>query len=358
MRLVLLGPASSVHLSKIANEMLRRGHEVHVLSLHPDNGLLAPGVVYHRLPVAPPLGYYLNAPLVRQLLYTLRLDVLNAHYASGYGTLGRLAAFRPYLLSVWGSDVFDFPEKSSWTRGVLIKNLLAADRIGSTSHVMRSRVVDLCNGRAEVSVTPFGVDCTRFRPQPRAPSGRLRIGTVKRLSRVYGIDVLIDAFARALALGLPDAELVLVGDGPDEPKLRRRVKERNLESRVLFVGRVTHGKVPEWLNTFDIFAALSRRESFGVAVLEAQASGIPVVVSNAGGLPEIVVDGETGYVVPVGDVEAAAHRLVCLASDPALRARMGEKAREFVLRHFELSETMSRLEALYVELSDLSGRNM
>src|SRR6266404_8810556 len=107
MKLAYLASAGSIHTVRWANAMAARGHEVVVLTAHnaSSEGPLRPEVGLHKLPVPPPSGYFMNVPKIRRLLRSVRPDVLHVHYASGYGTLGRLSGFQPTILSVWGSDV-------------------------------------------------------------------------------------------------------------------------------------------------------------------------------------------------------------------------------------------------------------
>ena len=109
-RIALLGPANSIHLQRWAHALVERGHAVCVLSQHVcERRLLPEQANVFLLPRSGSLGYFTNAWRARELLTQWRPDVLNAHYASGYGTTAALCGVRPVLLSVWGSDVYDFP---------------------------------------------------------------------------------------------------------------------------------------------------------------------------------------------------------------------------------------------------------
>lgn len=339
MRVALLAAASSVHTMRWVNGLAGRGLDVHLMSVHEPLKGIDPRVRIHRLGWSAPAGYLLAGPTLRRLLREIAPDVLNAHYATGYGTLACASRFEPLLLSVWGSDVYDFPSNTPLHRMLVQANLRAATAIASTSHCMARQVASL-DPKLRVFITPFGVDEKMFTP---APSGResesIVVGTVKTMSRKYGIDVLIDAFAQATSGGGDAAarlRLEITGGGPDEASLRRRVERLGISDRVIFHGAVAHQDVPRMLHRIDIFAALSRddSESFGVAAVEAAACGKPVVVSDVEGLAEVTPDGVTGFVVPRENPTAAAQAMLQLASDPALRAAMGRAGREHVLEHY------------------------
>lgn len=361
MRIAWLAPANSIHTKRWVRALSRRGIEVHLLSQHPDPDGAGAAVPLTVLPYRGVGGYFLNALAVRRALRRIRPDLLNVHYASGYGTTAALAGFRPTILAVWGSDVYDFPIGSPIKRALLRWNLGHATAIASTSRTMAEQVRRVAPRLATpIVITPFGVDAAAFAPAPELRDPRfITIGTVKFLAPKYGIDVLIKAFA-----SLRDDEqirrtslwsrlrLVIVGDGPQKAKLESLATALGVADRTQFIGAVAHEQVPAWLNRLDIYVAASRldSESFGVAVVEASSCGLPVIVSDAGGLPEVVRDGKTGIVVPRENVAALSAALKCLVLDEELRAAMGEIGRRLVLDEYEWSDCVDRMLKCYEKL--------
>jgi glycosyltransferase involved in cell wall biosynthesis len=351
LRLLLLGPANSIHLRRWAAGLAGRGHAVCVVSQHPCEGALLPAEVERVwLPARGGAGYAMNAAALRRLAARWRPDLVNVHYASGYGTLAALSGVRPTLLSVWGSDVYAFPHRG-WLQGRLLRwNLRRADAVASTSRAMAAEVRRLTPERAEVAITPFGVDLAAFSPRAEGgDSGTVTVGMLKSLAPVYGVDLLLQAFAGLLADRevTADCRLLIVGDGPQRAELVALADRLGVAERVRFAGAVPHAEVPAWLRRFDLFVAPSRQESFGVAVVEAGACGLPVVVSDAGGLPEVVQDGHTGLVVPVGDVPRLQAALKTLVMDATLRTRLGRQGREFVAREYAWPACLDRMEACF-----------
>ena len=355
-RLALLGPANSIHLQRWAQALVSRGHELLILSQHPCERDLLPAKAEVRwLPHRGNVGYFLNAWSLRRWLTEWQPQLLNAHYASGYGTTMALCGFQPTLLSVWGSDVFDFPKEGAAKRQLLVWNLNRATAVASTSQVMARQVQALTPSRQTVAVTPFGVDLARFAPAPGRQAKRpLTLGMVKTLAHKYGVDLLLQAFAELLqdkqvAAAHPALRLRIVGDGPDRAELHALTHSLQLQQRVDFTGAVPHDEVPAALRSFDIYAAPSRldSESFGVAVIEASACGLPVVVSDAGGLPEVVLDGRTGLVVPRDDVPALFQALRRLVLDAGLRRRLGQAGRAHVEATYEWGHCVGVMEQAY-----------
>ncbi len=358
MKLVFLAAANSIHTQRWVVALSRRGHEVTLLSQHaPQADVVMPGVSLELLPFKGGKGYFLNALHLRKRLRQIKPDLLNVHYASGYGTTAALSGFVPSLLSVWGSDVFDFPYESAWKARILRRNLLRATRLASTSHRMARQVHELMPSLAtEVLITPFGVDCDLFCPKPNRDPKLITIGTVKTLEHKYGIDVLIAAFEllrkdpRLMAADVASRlRLLLVGGGVNRDGLETQVQSLGLQSCVTFAGAVRHDEVPQWLNRLDVYVAASRldSESFGVAVIEASACGVPVVVSDVGGLPEVVDNGVTGLIVPREDAPALAQALARLLLDAALRERMGQAGRSSVVAKYAWAHCVDTMEAAY-----------
>jgi len=350
MKVVMLAPASVIHTQRWVEALQGRGVDLVLATQHAGGAWRAPpGVRVVQLPHGGTAGYFRNVPALRRLLRDEAPDLLNVHYASGYGTTAALAGFRPWLLSVWGSDVYDFPYQSRLKGWWLRRNLRRADALASTSTAMARQVRNLVGDIGEVSITPFGVDTTRFVPQPEPHAGVV-IGTVKTLAPKYGIDVLLRAFAM-LTTQRPTAamSLLIVGGGEQRAELEALATSLGVVAQVRFVGAVPHAEVPQWLNRFDIYVAASRldSESFGVEVLEASACGLPVVVSDAGGLPEVVARDRTGLVVPRDDATALADALRSLIDAPDLRARLGQAGRARVLEHYEWQHAVDRMLACF-----------
>lgn len=163
MRVVILANASSVHTVKWANGLSRAGNDVHVISQHPVNEEFSKSVHLYILPYRGVLGYFLMVRKVRSIIKLIGPDIVNAHYASGYGTTAHLVGHRPWILSVWGSDVFEFPYKSYFHKRLVCSNLLAADAVASTSVVMANQTRSLAPKLKDIAITPFGVDTNYYK---------------------------------------------------------------------------------------------------------------------------------------------------------------------------------------------------
>jgi glycosyltransferase involved in cell wall biosynthesis len=351
--------------------------------MHEGEEPLHEKVQLFKLPIPAPFGYFSNVPFLKKLLKQLQPDLLHVHYATGYGTLGRLCGFQPAMLSVWGSDIFDFPKKSRWHRLLLVKNLQSATQICSTSQIMATATRQFCNEflkqkrqlipnfpikkggmssfRQPIAITPFGINTRLFCPQSKLRDNSVfKIGTVKTLAPKYGIDTLIHAFyqlRKTLAeRQSPKAQLLrlsIAGDGPQHAELQKLVTKLGLKNVTEFAGHLPHAQVPAYLNQLDIYVAASRldSESFGVAILEASACGLPVIVSRVGGLPEVVEDGVMGLIVEKDNVELFTIALLTLIENPTLRQQMGKAGRQHVIKNYEWQDSVRILETIYQSMT-------
>ena len=187
-----------------------------------------------------------------------------------------------------------------------------------------------CEERTTV-VIHNGIDSSRARAAEAHP-GPLRLVTVGRLQAPKDAVTLVRALA--LVQG-PRFDAIVVGDGPDRPAVEDEVRSRGLEPTVELAGE--REDVPEILAGADVFVLSSLSEGLPLSILEAMAAGLPVVASSVGGIPEVVIDGETGLLVPPGDPQSLAAAIERLLADPALRRRLGEAGRIRVAEHFDLA---------------------
>ncbi len=148
-------------------------------------------------------------------------------------------------------------------------------------------------------------------------------------------DVLIPAFAQ-LVRQINDAELILIGDGPQREELQLLMQRLGIESAVHFSGHQDNSRVYEELAKADVYVHSSHEEGLPFAVLEAMAVGLPVVATRVGGVPEAVRDGVTGLLVPPGDVAAFSEAMVVLGKDPLLRMTMGSAGRRVTENEFDV----------------------
>ena len=241
---------------------------------------------------------------------------------------------------VWWAKIFPFN--------------LAINRIGRTSDHLTylgeftrnaiSKALAKKDTQAMVKIAP-GIDTGHFIPQPDSMAKRIKLGlenkkiiiSVGRLVHRKGQDKLIEAMPMIIKR-IPNAHLLLVGEGPYREHLENLVRKLNLQENVTFAGRILYDKLPSYLSAADLFAMPSRSRFFGLEVeglgivyLEASACGIPVVAGNSGGAPDAVLEGITGLCVDGTNVEQIASAVIAICSDAQRASVMGANGRNWIV---------------------------
>ncbi|WP_130805793.1 glycosyltransferase [Senegalia massiliensis] len=359
MKILFFAPANVNHTVRWVNAMVNKGHAVYLISLrdHKEGvNKIDKKVKIYYLPYSGLKGYYLNFLKAKSLVKKISPDIINTHYASGYGTLSRLVNYQPTLLSVWGSDVYEFPYESKFKEKILKKNLMQPLMIASTSRAMANQTKKFMNKEANIYVTPFGVDTNLFKPiDVDKNDDIINIGLVKTLKTKYGIKYLIEA-TRILIDKLNTngyKEIAnrirtnIYGEGPKLNDLQELTKSLNLSDIVNFKGYVENTKIPLVLNHMDIFCAPSLLESFGVAAVEAMACEIPVVASDVDGFKEVIEDSKTGYIFKSKNSKEIAEKLYELVLNKSLRDKFGKNGRERVLNLYDWNKNVALMEDVY-----------
>ena len=351
MKIAMISSGSSIHVKKIANALVERGHEITLYTLPNHNKLLGDfdkRIRVVKLPVKGKLGYYLNAPFIKSNLKKYPVDVVNSHYASGYGTLARLVGKHPLALAVFGADVYEYPFQSAMKMRTAIKNLDYADVITSTSHVMADKVREFYHKEREIIVTPFGVDLNRFYPVQVEKDDVFEIGIVKKIEKKYGIDYLLEAVKLLKSqYKIEKCRLVIYGRGSAVEEYKKLSEYMGLDDCVFFMGFIKNEKVPEALSHMDVacFPSVEDSESFGVAAVEAMACGVPVVASDASGFTEVVEDGVTGLIVPKRDSVALAEAIYKIYQmNPEERGKMSRAGIKRVIDLYNFENNMDTYE--------------
>jgi glycosyltransferase involved in cell wall biosynthesis len=176
------------------------------------------------------------------------------------------------------------------------------------------------------------------------PPNGLILGTVARFDPVKAIDVLVEAFT-ILAPKWPEANLLIVGDGPELSKLESLAETRGVRNRVVFVGLVPDA--PRYLPAMDLYVSASHREGLPLSLLEAMVCGLPIVATRIPGHEDVVVDNVTGLMVPPNDPRALADAAAKLLAEPERRRRMGEAGRQRVERDFSVGRMVAETAAVY-----------
>lgn len=362
-KIFFISAANSIHTVKWVNSLSEK-YEVHLIYCNnhkPKMDVINNKVILHRLQFNAPFGYYLNVIQLKKLYKKIKPDIVNVHYASGYGTLARISKLNNILLSVWGSDVYEFPNQSKFKKKILKKNVNYAKYLASTSNVMAEelrRQVNISN--KEIYITPFGVDINKFYNYDLKRNDKnINIGTIKALEEKYGIKYVILAVKKVKNDLIKEGKKQLAnsikyyiyGDGREKETLLKLIKNEELEKDIFLMGKIPNESVPKKLNKLDIFCVTSlNNESFGVAVVEAMACEVPVVATNADGFKEVMDNNVTGYIVEGKDINSIADALKKLITSSETREIMGKNGRKRVIENYNWNKNVGFMEDIYEKI--------
>ena len=243
-----------------------------------------------------------------------------------------------------------------WTRSLPDRVICVSDAVGRAADEKEgldsSRIVVIRNG---VDTTePALSRRSAIRRQLGLTNDHLVVGMVANLNRtVKGASYFFDAIP-AILRRAPQARFLIVGSSPNESALRQHTKALGIYGYVMFAG--FHKDISPWYAAMDVSVLTSLSEGLSLTLLESMDHGLPVVATSVGGNPEVVVDGETGFLVPPAEPEAFANRVVQLLRDPDLRVRMGRTGRRRIERQFRLAAVASRYLDVYQDLLSRSTR--
>jgi glycosyltransferase involved in cell wall biosynthesis len=357
-RIAYLSIGRHIHTERWLRFFVARGHEVHLLTVQPGP---IEGVTVHDITTRfgpKPFRYAVSLLRVRALLARLKPDLLHTHFLTGYGYWGVFSGFHPFMLTVWGDDVYVTPFETPLKNWLARRALRAADWVTGDSADIVQACVRLGADPARASVVQWGVDFERFHPGATGPvRERLRIpaeapvvlSTRSFTQPYYNLDVIIDALV-PIRRRFPDLVCIVAGNEGDDAAVRVRARENGVEEACRFVGRIPHAELPAWLTAAQVFVTVPSVDATAVSLLEAMAAGAGIVASDLPSAAEWIEDGVTGRLVPPRDVEALAGAVIGFLADPESRAACGRRAVEVVRRGADHAAHMQVVEDLYRRL--------
>ena len=357
---------SGVVASELAIGLAKKGHEMHIVSYAPPFRLRTfhRNIFIHEIEVAsyplfkyPPYELGLVTKLV-ELAETCDLDIIHAHYAVPHAASAYLAkqilnsSRLKTITTLHGTDITLVGADPSFHRVVKFA-IEKSDGVTAVSRYLMNRTIEEFDIRREIRVIPNFIDaarpaqnldlCSRDTFAPRGEKILMHASNFRPVKRIGDV---VRIFARVRER-VP-SKLLLVGEGPERLFIQQLVRELKLGADVHFLGE--QDQLEPLFFCADLFLLPSEQESFGLTALEAMNCGVPVIGSAVGGMPEVIVDGETGYLFPIGDIESMATSAVALLTDPARLELFGKQARSRARQFFNADEIIPRYEAFYDEI--------
>ncbi len=364
---------SGVLATELGLALAAKGHQVHFITYRQPARLnvFQENVFYHEVCVAdyplfeyPPYDTALTSKLVDVVRFE-KLDLLHVHYAIPHAAVAYMAKEIlkshginiPVITTLHGTDITVVGHIPAFAP-VVEFSIDRSDGVTAVSQSLKEDTYKLFDVHKEIKVIYNFVDFSRFRKCNKdhfkkaiAPEGERILVHTSNFRKVKRVDDVVRVFAK-VRKEVP-AKLLLVGDGPERHKIEELCRQLHLCDEIRFLGK--QDAIEELLCIADLFLLPSEHESFGLAALEAMACEVPVISSNTGGLPEVNMHGKTGFLLPVGDVDAMArYALEILKSDEAL-ARFRRNALEQA-RQFDLSVILPQYEDFYREILQKSKK--
>jgi N-acetyl-alpha-D-glucosaminyl L-malate synthase BshA len=312
---------SGVVATELGKALAKEGHKVHFITYSQPSRLdfLNENLFYHEVDFRsyplfeyPPYELALASKMV-SVVKNEGLDLLHVHYAIPHASAAYMAKqilqsqgiYIPVVTTLHGTDITLVGKDPSY-EPVVTFSINQSDGVTAVSSDLRRQTYEYFKITNEIDVIPNFIDLAKFKKQKKdhfkkaiCPKGEALIVHTSNFRKVKRIPDVIKIFSNIHTV-LP-AKLLMIGDGPERDKAEAQSRELNIENDVRFLGKLE--SVEEVLSVADLFLMPSEKESFGLAALEAMACEVPLISSNAGGLPELNIQGVTGFLSNVGDVE-------------------------------------------------------
>jgi len=358
---------SGVVATELGKSLAMRGHDVHFISYKQPARLdfFTGNIFYHEVYVSyyplfdfPPYETTLTSRLVDVVKHE-KLDLLHVHYAIPHASAAVLAKeilatqgiHIPIITTLHGTDITLVGKDPSF-EPVVSYSLNMSDGITAVSESLKKDTYEHFQTRKEIKVIPNFIDIERFSKKSKdhfrkaiAPKGEHLIVHTSNFRKVKRVEDVVKIFS-LIREKIP-SKLLLVGDGPERQNIEMLCRELHINDSVSFLGK--QDPVEEILSVADLFLMPSETESFGLSALEAMACEVPVISSNAGGIPELNIDGLSGFLCEVGDVNAMAEKAIYILEDEARLKTFKVNAKKRAME-FHIDKIVPQYEHYYEEV--------
>ena len=356
---------SGVVATELGIALSSRGHEIHFITYHQPVRLEAlqhPNIHFHEVNIPDyPLFKYqpyelaLSSRLV-DVIQNAQIDVLHVHYAIPHAYAAYMAKKMlldigvqiPIVTTLHGTDI-TLVGSHPFYRPAVTFSINHSDRVTAVSESLRQDTLRLFDIKTKIEVIPNFIDtekinrlgkpCERSLLAQKEEKILTHISNFRPLKRIMDVIKIFEGLSSEI-----DCKLMMVGEGPEKVKAIEYVEKTGLEDKILFLGN--SNEIDKILCYSDLFLLPSEKESFGLSALEAMTHGVPVISSNAGGISEVNIDGVSGYLADIGDVDTMVVRAKELLSNDVLHAQFKKQAKEQASK-FSLEKIIGKYETIY-----------
>ncbi|MEM7298958.1 MAG: N-acetyl-alpha-D-glucosaminyl L-malate synthase BshA [Bacteroidota bacterium] len=353
---------SGVVATELGKALAKKGHDIHFITYAQPTRLdfFNPNLYYHEVSVKSyPLFQYAPYELALaskmvDVVINEKLDLLHVHYAVPHASAAYMAKEIlktkgyeiPFITTLHGTDI-TIVGKDATNEPVVTFSINQSDGVTAVSDDLKRDTLQHFDINTPIQVIPNFIDLDRFKKQPKdhfkkaiCPNGEKLVVHTSNFRKVKRVEDVLDVFCEVKKV-VP-SKLLLIGDGPERKKMEDKARDICTED-IRFLGKLE--AVEEVLSVSDLFLMTSEKESFGLAALEAMACEVPVISTNAGGLPELNLDGVSGYVCEVGDIDDMVKRSIQILDNKNL-----QKFKEGALKRakeFDIENILPKYEDYY-----------
>lgn len=359
---------SGVVATELGKALAKNGHKIHFITYSQPTRLdfFSENLFYHEVSIKnyplfeyPPYELALASKMVDVVEHE-KLDILHVHYAIPHASAAHLAKqilatkgiSIPFVTTLHGTDI-TLVGKDATYEPVVTFSINVSDAVTAVSEDLKNETLHHFGVAKDIKVIPNFVDMDRFKKQKKdhfkkaiCPNDEKLLVHISNFRKVKRVKDVLEVFSRVRQV-VP-SKLLMVGDGPDRSMAEEMCRQLGTCDDVRFLGKLE--QIEEVLSVADLFYMTSEKESFGLAALEAMACEVPVISTNAGGLPELNVDGVSGFLCNIGDINDMTAKSIHILDDANL-AKFKKGALDRAAQ-FELSQIRPLYEAVYKEVID------
>lgn len=365
---------SGVVATELGKALADNGHQVHFITYNQPARLdfFSENLFYHEVSVSkyplfdyPPYELALASRLVDVVRFE-KLDILHVHYAIPHASAAFMAKqilltygiYIPVVTTLHGTDI-TLVGKDRTYMPVVTFSINKSDGVTAVSENLKQETYEFFEVENDIRVIPNFIDLSRFSLKAKdhfkkaiAPNNEKILIHTSNFRKVKRTEDVVKIFAKVREK-IP-SKLLMVGDGGERSDCEQLCRDLGVGDDVRFLGK--QDAIEEILSVSDLFLMPSQSESFGLAALEAMACKVPVISSNAGGLPELNVDGVTGFLKDIGDIEGMADKAIYILEDETRLATFKENALARA-KEFDLAKILPQYENYYLEVIEKSKAN-
>jgi len=366
---------SGVVATELGKALADHGHQVHFITYNQPARLdfFSENLFYHEVSVSkyplfdyPPYELALASRLVDVVRFE-KLDILHVHYAIPHASAAFMAKqilltygiYIPVVTTLHGTDI-TLVGKDRTYKPVVTFSINKSDGVTAVSEHLKRDTYEFFEIENDIKVIPNFIDLNRFSLKAKdhfkkaiAPEGEKILVHTSNFRKVKRTEDVVKIFAKVLEK-IP-SKLLMVGDGGERSDCEQLCRDLGVGDDVRFLGK--QDAIEEILSVSDLFLMPSQSESFGLAALEAMACSVPVISTNAGGLPELNLDGVTGFLKDVGDVQGMADSAIYILEKESRLETFKENALARA-KEFDLAKILPQYESYYVEVIERSKANV